>query len=69
MLRSERDNVSDITKSDSQAIFKNIPDGLEWRIGAVKELIDVENNKLEISGFNSDEIQKILNWICMTGPS
>ena len=38
-------------------------------IRMVKELIEVQNDKLAISGFESKENGAIMTWICTTGPS
>ena len=69
MLRVGKTRVEDIIPSDSKVAFKEIPAGQEWRIQVVKELIEVQNDKLAISGFESEEIETILTWICTTGPS
>ena len=69
MLRVGKTRVEDIILSDSKVAFKEVPAGQEWRIRMVKELIEVQNDKLAISGFESKEIETIMTWICTTGPS
>ena len=66
MLRVGKTRVEDIAPSDSKVAFKEIPNGQEWRVNAVRELIEVQNDKLEVSGFDSEEIETMLTWICMT---
>ena len=69
MLRVGKTSIEDINPSDSKVVFKEIPVGEEWRVNIVKEIIEVQNNNLEVSGFESEEIKTILTWICTTGPS
>ena len=68
-IRVGKTRVEDITPFDSKVPFKEIPDGQEWRVNAVKELIEVQNEKLEVNGFESEEIETMLTWICTSGPS
>ena len=68
MLRVGKTRVEDIAPSDSKVAFKEIPNGQEWRVNAVRELIEVQNDKLKVSGFDSEEIETMLTWICTTGP-
>ena len=69
MLRVGKTRIEDIIPSDRKVVFKEIPAGQEWRINVVKELSDVKNNNLEVSGFELEEIKTMLTWICTTGPS
>ena len=69
MQRSGKTRVEDLVSSDSKVVFKEVPNGQTWRINAVQEIIEVQNNSLEITGFDSEEIQTILTWICTSGPS
>ena len=68
MLRVGKTRVDDIAPSDSKVAFKEIPNGQEWRVKAVRDLIEVQNDKLELSGLESQEIETMLTWICTTGP-
>ena len=69
MTRSGKSNVEDIVVADSKTVFKEIPVGEEWRIKMTREIIDVENDRLKVNGFHSEELQEILTWICTSGPS
>ena len=35
-----------------------------WKSSLAKELLDVRTNKLEISGFNEDEVEEMLAYTC-----
>ena len=69
MIECGKSNVEDINIADSKKVFREIPTGEEWRVNMTKEIIDVENDKLQVNGFKSEELQEILNWICTSGPS
>ena len=36
----------------------------EWRVGMVKEIIDVRNSNLEIENFVDEELEEILHYVC-----
>ena len=42
------------------------PENEEWRDHALKDLINVQNNKLELAGFNDQEIKEMINFLCTT---
>ena len=69
MIRCGKNNVEDISIADSKKVFKETPTSEEWRIIMTREIVDVENDKLDVNGFKSEELQKILTWICTSGPS
>ena len=77
VLKKVSDDVRSVTGSNlqkimlrsSKAVFREVPDGEEWRIDFVKEIIDIENDRLKLSGFTSKELQEILTWVCSSGPS
>ena len=58
-----------ISSQESVVPFRDIPNGEEWRIGLVKELIECKNNMVNVNGFKKDELDEILKWICTSGPS
>ena len=61
--------MDDTVTSDSKTVFREIPDGQEWRFNVVKELIDIEPDKLKLDGFTSKELREILTWVCTSGQS
>ena len=70
MVMCGKNRVEDLKPSDSENfVFREIPTGEEWRINLAKELIEVHNRRLEIDSFEFDKIEKILTWVCTTGPS
>ena len=53
----------------SKINFKTIPPGEEWRVNLVKELIDVKHDASTIENLSAEELEKILELVCTTGPS
>ena len=66
VLKKVSDDVRSVTGSNlqkivlisSKAVFRKIPDGEERRIDIVKEIIDIENERLKLGGFTAKELQK-----------
>ena len=40
------------------------PPGEEWRIPLVKELLDIKDEKLEVPGISTEDIDQIIEDIC-----
>ena len=68
-IRSGLETVEEISSVNCIVTFRKIPDGEKWRIEMIKELICFRNNGLDINGFEYEEIESILTWICTSGPS
>ena len=43
-----------------------MPINEEYRVAFIKEMIDVKNNQLEVQGFTDDEIDDILQHLCVS---
>ena len=41
-------------RMSGKKVFREIPTGEEWRVNMTKEIIDVENDKLQVNGFRSE---------------
>ena len=65
LLLTEKNDVSELRPIDSQNIkYKEVPEGEEWRINLLKELIDVRTGDLKVNGFKEAEIKLIIDDIC-----
>ena len=67
--RCGKDIFENISARDIKISFREIPQGENWRIGIAGEILDSRQEKLCIPGFNADELDAMLTWICTTGPS
>ena len=65
MLRTGKDRVDDINIKDINSIvYLDIPNGSEWRIDMVKEIIECNFGRITVSGFDRCQIADMLNFVC-----
>ena len=65
MLLFDKVRVEDITKNDVNSFkYADVPQGDEWRVEMVKEIIEIRNSKLEVENFDDEEIEEIMNYLC-----
>jgi hypothetical protein len=55
LLKSKAENVQELNPKDVSFKYREVPAGEEFRIDFIKEIIDVKNNKSEVSGFTMEE--------------
>ena len=61
MLLTNNNLISQIKNSDfTPIIYKEIPNGEEWRVNLIKELIDVRHDRDMLQGFTYDEIGDLI---------
>ena len=62
MLKIGKNSVNNISTSDiHNIVYNEIPNGSEWTIGLVKEII---SGQFVVPGFDRHEIYDILNYVC-----
>ena len=60
-----KDDISELTRSDIvNMVFMPVPEQDEWKIGMLKELIDVQWDEVVIEGFVKEVIGNIMEEIC-----
>lgn len=65
MLKLGKNQVDEINLKDiKNIVYQHIPRDSEWKIEFVKELIDHQLGKTVIPGFESNEIDDTLNYVC-----
>ena len=65
MLLTERSNVDEICREDYKKIdYHKIKDEEQWRLSLIDEIIDIRYKQLDVEGFESEEIEEILNYVC-----
>ena len=63
----QKDSIKDLCKSDVQSIvFSPVPENEKWRIGMLKELLEIRSNDLALENFSKDEINDMVNYVCTT---
>ena len=58
-----------ITPKESFVPYKEVPMGESWRVQFASELLECVNGPLMVDGFQAEELNEILTWICTSGPS
>ena len=65
MKLTNRETVKEITVSDiKQLKYHPIPDEEEWRIGIVRDIIDIRNGNAKLENFNAAELNDMLDFAC-----
>ena len=66
MLETDKHDVRSLQPSDVKAKQRNLPENKQYRVEFIKELIDVRNNQLEVAGFDEEELEAILQHLCVS---
>ena len=67
MVLTSKETIEEITLTDAKQIkYQPIPDGEEWRIGVVRDIIDIKNGMAQLEDFNTIELDDMLHHVCTT---
>ena len=65
MLLTNKTKISFLSPSDTDNIrYYQIPKEEEWRIGCILDIVDTLNRDATLTGFEEDELKKMLTFIC-----
>ena len=65
LLLTEKDAFADITKRDiRELMYKEIANDEFWKIGFIREIIEVKNEQLGLNDFTKEELNDILAYLC-----
>ena len=65
LLLTEKDAFADITKRDIRELkYKEIAKDDFWKIGFIREIIEVKNEQLGLNDFTKEELNDILAYLC-----
>ena len=62
--RCEKENERFLLPQESVVSFRDVPEGEQWRVSLAKELVECKSDRLDVHGFERDELNIILTWIC-----
>ena len=66
LLLVNKSDVDDLVPEDSSKIqYRPEDEENTWKIRMVKELIEVRNGTLQVDNFNKDEINEVLDSLCV----
>ena len=61
----DKETIEELSVEDSQCIeYHKIPVEEEWRIGVVRDIIDIRNNNATLEGFSMKEFENLLDFFC-----
>ena len=66
LLKTNQDDVRNLKPSDYRAKYRDIPVNEDYRVGLIKEIVEIKNQQLEVDGFNDDELDYILHHVCVS---
>ena len=65
MLLMNKENVDQIDKSDYKHLeYHEIDDEEKWKVAFIREVTNVKFNRFEVEGFEQDELDEILDFLC-----
>ena len=66
MLRTGKENISQLDYITGKDIeYHPLMEDERWKVGIIKECIDVHNGKLGVNGFSIEELDEICSQICI----
>ena len=66
MLRTGKENISQLDNITGKDIeYHPLMEDERWKVGIIKECIDVHNGKLGVNGFSIEELDEICSQICI----
>ena len=67
MIMSDKNTIDYIEESDFDSMeYFPVPEGDTWRIGILDELLDSRSSIAEIPGFTQEEIQDLIDFVCVS---
>ena len=65
MLLLGKSKVADVKYEDSALLtYHQLDETDRWKVGVIKEIIDIKAGVLEVNGFDDDEVDCILSHLC-----
>ena len=64
MISAGHSSIHDLKSSKVDMDYCKIPEAEFWKVDTLKELIEVKYDQLELPGFEKQEINDIMEYIC-----
>ena len=65
MLLAGKSSVAEVRKEDVSKIgYFELDSDESWKVGSIREIIQVKQGLMQVPGFGSDELETILNFLC-----
>ena len=66
LLQTNEDDVRKLKPSDYRVQYRDIPVDEKYRVELIKEIVEIRNQQLEVKGFDDDELDHILHYVCVS---
>ena len=67
LLLSDKSHIDQLIPYDALQIrYKHIDKNDEWKIQYINDIIETLNAKMEIPGFEENELKEMLNYLCIS---
>ena len=66
MLLTGKNRIEDLEALNEDFEYHTVDDDEKWKIDLVKELIDVRHDELTVEGLDMDELEEILEYLCIS---
>ena len=65
LLLTDRDTIEEISKHDVKGLkYHEVSNDNIWKIGFIKEIIEIKNNQASLNDFSKEELNDILANLC-----
>ena len=62
-----KNSIDELSPKDARSIlYQPVPKDEEWRIGMVREIVDIRNQEASLQEFTWKELEYILEYVCTT---
>ena len=66
LLKTGMHDIRSLKPNDYNIKYEEVPVNEEYRVSFIKELINIEQNELEVPGFEGEELKEILQHLCVS---
>ena len=66
LIKTGQYDIRSLKPNDYKLKYKEVPDSEGYRVGFIKELINIQHSDMEVPGFDRDELQAILHHLCVS---
>ena len=66
LIKTGLHDIRSLKPNDYNLKYGEVPVNEEYRVSFIQELINIEQNKLEVPGFERYEVKEILQYLCVS---
>ena len=65
LVSTNKFDVDELSTSDAKfVIYHPLSEEEIWKVNFIHEVVDIKNEQLEVNGFNQEELDEILDFVC-----